>query len=365
MANNTPPNPAMDQAVDVAVRLLLLGFLVYTCYQIIQPFIGLIAWGAILATAVYPMYKKLVPRLGNKQGLTATLLVIVTLLLLIVPVYEMTISFVETMRSINQRFEAGTLSIQPPNSSVADWPIIGERLFAAWSLASESLEDLVLQYEDQIAGLSQRAIGLVAGFGGTVGSFIISTIIAGAFLAFAAECYDYTVKVLNRLMDSRGQHFTDLGTATIRSVAQGVIGIALIQAIASALGLAIMDVPAYGVWVLAILVLAVVQLPPWLILGPIAVWIFSVYDTVPATIFAVYALIVSFSDAILKPMFLGRGLDIPMPVILLGAIGGLILMGILGLFIGAIVLAIGYTMFSEWLQKPDTEDPTTQATEHE
>lgn len=353
MANtNNESAEKIDHAVDVAIRLALLGLLIYSCFQIVRPFIQLLAWGAIMATAIYPLYLKLLPRLKNKEGLTATLMVVVTLLLLIVPVYQLTISFVDTMQTLNARFEAGTLNILPPNESVQGWPIIGERLYEAWSLASSNIESMVVRYQDELANLSQKALGIMAGLGGAVGGFIISTIIAGAFLAFAQECYVSAVKVLNRITNNAGKHFADLGTQTIRSVAQGVIGIALIQAILSAIGLTIMDVPAVGLWVLLVLVLAVVQLPPIIVLGPIIVYVFSVNDTLPSVIFMIYAIIVSGSDAFLKPLFLGRGMDIPMPVILLGAIGGVILMGILGLFIGAIVLAIGYTLFTNWVNEP-------------
>ena len=367
MPNNSNPNTEnVDYAVDVAIRLALLGLIVYACFQLVSPFLELLIWGAVLATAVYPVYVKLVPRLGNKQGMTATLMVIVTLLLLIVPIYELTISFVDTMQSLNARFEAGTLTVPPPSESVKDWPFIGERIFNAWSMASVNLESMTNQYQDELSQLSKRAVGLVAGLSGAVGSFIISTIIAGAFLAFASECYEYTVRVLTRLATENGRKIVDLGTATVRSVAQGVIGIAIIQACASALGLAVMEVPAYGVWVVLILVFAVVQLPPLLVLGPIVVYVFSVHEIFPAVIFAIYALIVSISDTFLKPLFLGRGMDIPMPIILLGAIGGAIAMGILGLFIGAVTLAVGYKLFSHWLDdsqpspKPDEDSQTNE-----
>ncbi len=364
--NSSTNTEKVDQAVDVAIRLTLLGLIVYACYLLISPFLQLLIWGAVLATAIYPLYVKLVPRLGNKEGMTATLMVVVTLLLLIVPIYELTISFVDTMQSLNARFEAGTLTVPPPGESVREWPFIGERIFNAWSMASVNLESMMNQYQDELSQLSKRAVGLVAGLGGAVGSFIISTIVAGAFLTFATECYEYAVKVLNRLANDKGRNLVDLGTATVRSVAQGVIGIAIIQACASALGLAVMDVPAYGVWVVLILVLAVVQLPPLLVLAPIVVYVFSVHETVPAVIFAIYALIVSGSDTFLKPLFLGRGMDIPMPVILIGAIGGVIVMGILGLFIGAIVLAVGYTMFSNWLDDSQTTpDPIEESQPNE
>ena len=134
-----------------------------------------------------------------------------------------------------------------------------------------------------------------------------------------------------------------------------------LQALLALIGLVVMDVPAAGIWTGIILLLAVIQLPPLLILGPIAVWVFSVADPVPATIFAIYAFIVSASDAFLKPMFLGRGVEVPMLVILIGAIGGAILAGIIGLFVGAVVLALGYQLLVAWMVTTDAADAKPEA----
>jgi predicted PurR-regulated permease PerM len=126
-----------------------------------------------------------------------------------------------------------------------------------------------------------------------------------------------------------------------------------------------MGVPAAGIWSFLVLMLAIMQLPPLLVMGPIAIWVFSVAEPLPATIFFVYALVVSFSDGILKPLFLGRGVEVPMLVILLGAIGGMIMSGIVGLFIGAIVLAIGYQILMAWMETDELNNPRQSAVEAE
>ena len=131
----------------------------------------------------------------------------------------------------------------------------------------------------------------------------------------------------------------------MRSVAQGVLCVAFIQAILAGIGLLVMDVPGAGLWALLVLIVAVIQLPP------IMIYVFSVADTLPAVIFTIWGILVSGSDAFLKPLLLGRGLDIPMLVILIGAFGGMMLYGIIGLFIGAVVLAIGYKLFVAWLSR--------------
>jgi predicted PurR-regulated permease PerM len=152
-----------------------------------------------------------------------------------------------------------------------------------------------------------------------------------------------------------GDDLVDLSILTIRSVVKGVLGVAVIQAIFSAIGLVLIDMPAAGLWVGIVLILAIVQLPPLIVLGPIAVWFFSVADPIPATIFLAYALIVSMSDAFLKPLLLGRGVSTPMLVILIGAIGGAMAQGVMGLFIGAVILALGYELFVAWMA-PDEAD---------
>ena len=148
---------------------------------------------------------------------------------------------------------------------------------------------------------------------------------------------------------------------TIRSVAKGVLGVAVIQSLLSAVGLVAIGVPAPGIWAGVILLLAIMQLPPLLVLGPIAVWVFSVADATPATIFAIYAFFVSISDSFLKPLFLGRGMDIPMLVILVGAIGGMMTSGIVGLFVGAVVLAVGYKLLISWMAIEEEEEQEAQA----
>jgi len=182
--------------------------------------------------------------------------------------------------------------------------------------------------------------------------FVFSIIISGILVANSAGCYQVTKQIFSRLIGAEyGLEYADLAKNTIRSVAQGVLGVAAIQAVLSAIGMIVMDVPGWGLWSAIILVLAIAQLPPILVLGFVVGYVFSVADTTPAVIFAIYALIVSGSDGFLKPLFLGRGMSTPMLVILLGAIGGMLLSGIIGLFVGAIILALGYELFMKWLNE--------------
>jgi len=231
-----------------------------------------------------------------------------------------------------------------------------------WRLFSTNLEAALGKFKPQVEAVGKWFISAAAGVGGGILMFVVSIIIAGAFLVYGRSGSDAVQKVTGRVLgDKGGREFVELAGATIRSVAQGVLGVALIQSILAGIGLMLIGVPYAGVWAGLVLLLAIVQLPPILVLAPIVVYVFSVAETVPAVIFMIWSMLVSSSDAFLKPLFLGRGMDIPMLVILLGAIGGMILSGIIGLFVGAVVLAVGYSLFVAWLdqEQQGSEEPAS------
>ncbi len=341
-----------QNTIEAAVRLGLLLLLATWCFKIITPFIVPVMWGVIIAVAIYPLFMKLKSAMGDRNKLAATVYTLITLALLITPTVMISNSIIDTSSIISERYEQGTLEIPPPDDSVKEWPLVGEKLHVVWSQASDNLEDTLKKYEAETKKIGKAIVSGAAGAAGTILQFVLSIIISGILVANASGAYDVTIKVFKRLTNNEsGKSYADLSKATIRSVAQGVLGVAIIQATLSALGMMVMDVPAWGLWTLAILVLAIAQLPPILVLGFVCAYVFSVAETTPAVIFLVYCIIVSSSDGFLKPLFLGRGMATPMLVILLGAIGGMMMSGIIGLFVGAIVLALGYELFMAWLNR--------------
>jgi predicted PurR-regulated permease PerM len=322
------------------------------CFMIVYPFIQLIMWGVIIAVAIYPLFVKLKSALGGRNKLAAVVYTLLALAFLITPAMMISNSVIESSQAITEKYEQGQLQIPPPQDSVKGWPLVGEKLYAFWSQASTNLQGTIEKYEPQLKQAGEKILAVAAGAGGGVLQFVISIIISGILVANAPGAYKVTLKTFSRLTNkTQGEMFTNLSRDTIRSIAQGVIGIAIIQALLSGLGMYIMDVPAWGLWSLFILVLAIAQLPPLLVLGFVIAYVWTAAETTPAVIFTIYALIVSGSDSFLKPLLLGRGLKTPMLVILLGAIGGMIMSGIIGLFIGAVILALGYELFMEWLDR--------------
>ena len=346
----TVKHQVLDTSVEVAIRLTVIGVLVVWCFRIFQPFIMPMMWGVIIAVALAPVFGKLVALMGGRRGLAALIFTLVTLVLVIVPTYQIADSAVRSSVRVAQDLEAGTLEVPPPSESVKDWPVVGDQAYEAWNTAATNVTQAMSQYQAQLQAVGAWMLGKLGGLAGAILHTIIALIIAGFMLAFAEGGERSARSVAGRLGGAQGEGIVGITTATIRSVAQGVLGVALVQSAAAALGMMLAQVPAWGLWTILVLILAVIQLPPLLVLVPIAIWYFTATDsTVVAVVFLIWCLIVSMSDTFLKPLFLGRGVDIPMPVILIGAIGGLMLHGIIGLFIGAVVLAIGYQLFKAWM----------------
>jgi predicted PurR-regulated permease PerM len=348
---NIPENSNNNtvQAIEIAIRLGLIFLIIAWCLQILSPFVSLVAWGAIIAVAIYQPFLKLVEKLGGRKKLAVTLIVLIGITIILVPVISMSHSMAEGASRLGNQISEGQVHIPPPPENVQEWPLVGKKTYAFWSQASQNLKATLERYPAQLAVVGKKMLAAAAGVGAGVLQFIVSFIIAAVFLISAEGAGKNMRRLANRLTSQHGDELLDMSISTIRSVAVGVIGIAFIQAVLGGFGMMFAGVPAAGLLALFILVLAIAQLPPLLILGPVAVYVFSAESTTVASIFLVWSILVSFSDAVLKPLFLGRGVDVPMLVILLGAIGGMITSGIVGLFVGAIILALGYKLLAEWV----------------
>ena len=347
----------MSRMLEAAIRIGIVVLLVTWCFLIIQAFIAPVLWGIVIAVGIYPFYQKVAVALGNREKLAATLLTLFAITLLLIPTVLLTDSTVDGLQGLSKNLEEGTLAVPPPSETIATWPVIGKPLDEFWRLASGNIDVAIKKIEPQLKEYGPRLLSGVAGISIAVMQFFISIVIAGVLLVNSESGKSTIHAIFTRLAGEQGEEFTNLSGATIRSVVQGVLGVAIIQSVLAGIGLIAVDVPAAGLWALIVLFLAVIQLPPLLILIPIIVYVFSTADTTPAVLFMIWSIFVSISDTFLKPLFLGRGVDVPMLVILLGAIGGLMSSGLLGLFVGPVVLALGYKVFQAWLI---TDSPASQ-----
>jgi predicted PurR-regulated permease PerM len=344
------------------IQLAALAALIAYCIIIVGPFAGLVIWGVVTAVAVYPVHLKLASVMGGREKLSATLIVILGLAIVLFPGWIMVKSALLSIMTFASNVEAGTVHIPPPNESVADWPLIGERLYADWSKAAMNVEETLAEFQPQLRELAETMVRRVGS--AVVGMLQIaaSTIIAGVTLMYTQSGYNLTQSIADKVVPGRGKSLTDLSVATIRSVTNGVLGVAFIQAVLLGVGFAVMDVPHAGLLAVIVLITAIIQIPALLIALPVIIWVFSVAAPVPATIFAVYSLVAAASDNVLKPVLLGRGVNLPALIVLIGAIGGMIAFGIIGLFLGAVILGLAYSIGTAWL-KGENASPAEPAEE--
>ncbi len=338
--------------LDVLIRAGLILALVTLCFQVFSPFLHLMAWALILAVCLYPLHQSVAAKLGDRQGLAATLLVLLGIVIVVVPTAALMNSLGDSVQGLINDVQNNTLRVPPPREGVADWPLVGEKVHAFWTKAHTDLPALVQSMQPKIGNLAKAALGFVASIGGGLLLFVASLAVAGIMMAFGDSGARAVRSIFERVADGPyGVQFVDLSTATIRAVAKGVLGVAFLQAIIVGICLLIADVPWAGVLAAIVLVLGIAQVPAVIVTLPAIgyIWSSGTYATGAAGLYTVLLLVAGLADNVLKPLMLGRGVDAPMPVILLGALGGMAAAGILGMFVGATLLALGYQILMDWV----------------
>jgi len=351
------PDHEMEERIaarllDVLIRAGLILAMVLLCYRVFSPFLTLMVWALILAVTMYPLHQALARRIGGHQGLSATLLVLVGAVVIIAPTALLMSSLGDSVHQLIENVQNNTLKIPEPRPGVAEWPLVGKKLHAIWSQAYGDLPALIQSMQPKVGDLAKGALGFVASIGGVLLQFLGSFIIAGIVMAFGEAGHRGSHAIFERIVGrARGGDFARLSVATVRAVAQGVLGVAFIQAIIVGLCLLIAGVPWAGVLAALVLVLGIAQVPAVLVTLPAIgyIWTSGGYGNVEAIAYTVLLLVAGMADNVLKPLMLGRGVDAPMPVILIGALGGMAMAGILGMFVGATLLALGYQIFMGWV----------------
>ena len=341
----------IHRALDVSIHVGLVVLLTIACLMILRPFLPLVAWGIIIAIAVYPAYRWLRSILGGRGKLAAVLLALLFLAVLLVPIALLTENMMEGIQRLIVSVRDGTIGIPPPPASVGTWPIIGPTVQSFWNTASTNLTGLLQGLTPQIKAMIPGLLSISAGIGLTGLQFVLSILVAAALLANASGCASATRSLASRLFGERGPEFEDLAGSTIRSVTNGILGVAVIQSVLAGVGFMVAGLPGAGVWTVIFLFAAVLQVGV-VALVPAVIYMFAIASTTKAVLFLLWCVMVGLIDNVLKPMLLGRGVDVPIAVVFLGAIGGFMAIGTIGLFVGAIVLSVGYKLFLAWLEGP-------------
>jgi predicted PurR-regulated permease PerM len=347
-------NP-IRRTAETAIRLAILFLLLYWCYTIIKPFIDILLWSVIFAVALYPLYNWIHIKLGNKKTLSAVIIVLIMLFALLLPGLLFAKSLYEGVALLREQYQNSGNIIPEASEKVSEWPVAGPFLFEKWNSFSQHMGDTLKEYAPQIKQVLVGLFSSVASAGAAFLKLIISVIVAGFLLVSSEKAGKLSFEVFVKLVGDKGAEFAAMAEKTIRTVIKGILGVAFIQSFLFGIGMVVAGVPAAGLWVILSLIFGIVQIGIFPVSIPVIIYVFATKSTGIAIVFLIWSIIVSFIDNILKPILLGQGAVVPMPVIFIGAIGGFIASGLVGLFTGAVIFSVGYKLFLFWLEDKNAE----------
>ncbi len=336
-----------EELVVLVIRIVCLGLLGYWSLILISPFLTIIVWSIIITVALYPIFDWLSAKLYGQRALAAVAITVLTFFVMLGPVTWLALSLAETVRMLLTRFGDGTLTIPPASEAVKAWPLVGDRIFEIWQLASTNLQALLIEAAPYLKPVGTLLLNTAGSVGINLLQFIVALIISGFLFVPGPSLIHSIENVLGRVAAGRGKEFVDLAGATIRNISRGIIGIAILQALLAGIGLLFAGVPAAGLFSFLVLLFGIIQIGPSVIIIPLIIWSWFAMDATMAVLFTLYMVPVNLLDNILRPL-VAKGLTTPMPVILIGVLGGTLVHGIIGLFVGPIVLSIAWQLLAVW-----------------
>ena len=356
-----PAQISVEARVSDLVRIGIIGLFAYWSLQLVAPFALIVIWSAILAVALFPMFTGLSRLLGDRPKLSATIIVIACLVLIIAPLALVAVNFADAILALVAQLKSDNFTLPAAPEAIRGWPVVGERLYAGWNQVAGNLAAAIMKFQAPLREVMGVIIAKFAAIGGGVLSFVASVILSGIFLTMSPRLAA-TIQVLaGRIGGERGVGFARLAGSTVRNVSRGVIGVALLQTLLCGLCFAFFDIPARGALTFAVFMLCLMQLGPGLVLIPAIIWAWFSWPASMAFAFTVVAIPITVVDNVLKPILMSRGLSTPMPVILIGVIGGTLSHGLLGLFLGPIVLSVFYELLRAWAWPSETLPGATAA----
>lgn len=343
--------------IDLAIRLALLAGVTYASLLLLRPIAGMLLWSVILAVAAYPLFAALQRLLRLGSGLTAALLSTVLLVVLLAPVVLLADSAVVSLDDYARLLMRGEPILPPPPESMREWPMVGARLYDFWMNATNDLRTLLRTHVGQVASLGRWVGGIAAGVAFEVLQFVVAIVISGVLLAYADRLGATAGQIAGRITRSRGRHFLEITASTIRNVSQGVIGVALLQSALLGVGMLVAGIPFAGALTFVALVLAIVQIGPNIVMIPVIIWAWFSLPLGWAALFTAYTAPLLLLDNVLRPILMARGLRTPMAIILAGVVCGTLTGGLIGLFVGPVVLAVFYDLVTAWAASRLPEAP--------
>jgi predicted PurR-regulated permease PerM len=342
--------PPRDLTRTTLVVLSIVG-LIGAALWILRPFLAPAIWATMIVVATWPLMLRVQARLGNRRALSVAVMTSVLLLVYVVPVVLAIGTLVDNAgRLVGWADALTTVRLPPLPEAVHTLPLIGARIALAWErVAAASADDLAARLGPHVRALVLWLVARLGNFGLMTLEFLLTTIIGAVLYANGEVAAGGVLRFARRLAGERGEHSVRLATQAIRSVALGVVLTALIQAILGGIGLAVAGVPFVVILTAVMFLLAIAQLGPLAVLLPAVVWLYWRGSSGWGTALLAWTILVTPLDSILRPILIRKGLDLSLILIFAGVIGGLIAFGLVGIFVGPVILAVGHTLLAAWV----------------
>ncbi len=347
-------NGSAERSVDLTrtgFQVLALGGLVVVSFWIVQPFLMATAWGTMLAVATWPLLLRVEAWVGRRRSIAVIVMTTALLLVLIVPVYFGVTAIVDNTTQIAAWSNVvARRGLPPPPVWVSEIPLVGTRVMARWREAA------AVTPEELASRLAPVATTAVLWFVGQVGNLtlLLVQLVLTLFVVVVAYANGETFgdameRFARRVAGGHGDEAVHLAARAVRAVALGVIVTALAQAALVGLGFAVAGVPFAAILTALAFILSIAQIGPGLVLIGATVWVYVRSGVVWGTVFLVWAIVCGTLDNVLRPALIKRGVDLPLLLVFAGVVGGLVAFGVIGLFVGPVVLAVAYTFLVEWV----------------
>lgn len=336
----------------IVLSVLGIGLLLAGSLWILSPFLGALLWATMIVISTWPIMRWIEARLGGRRGAAVAVMTLVLLLVLFVPLYFAIETILEQVdRATELARSLPSLALPPPPAWVAALPLFGARAARRWQeLAALPPEELAASVGPYLrTGLAWFA-AKAGSFGGMIVQFLLTVVISAILYARGEGAAEQARRFFRRLAgDQRGETIVDLSGKAIRAVALGVVVTAAVQTILAGIGLELARIPFASVLTAIILVLCIAQIGPLLVMAPGVIWLYATGAAGRGTVLLVFTLVAALLDNVLRPVLIKRGADLSLLLILPGVIGGLVTMGIVGLFVGPVVLAVTANLLESWI----------------
>lgn len=346
--------------------VIFIMVMIIASFWVIQPFVMGLAWAGMVVIATWPLLIRLEKLLWGRRSLAVVVMTILLILLFVIPIALLVSSLVENSAPLIQ-WASSPSNLRMPN---VDWmksiPLVGDKLYSSWhTLISGGANALMVKVQPYVGATATWFVAQAA----HVGYFLIHLAL---MVLFSVLLYIHGEQVAlgirhfaMRAADKRGDAVVVMAAKAIRAVALGVVVTALVQAILGGIGLAVAGIQYATILTVLMFICCVAQLGPLLVLIPAIIWVYWTGDTTWGTVLLVWSCIVGTLDNFLRPYLIRMEADMPMILILSGVIGGLLSFGMIGLFIGPVVLAISYRLISAWVHEtPEPEESVNDAAKH-